>query len=450
MTLVGRLRELRYAGPQRVHDRLYDACRTDRERDAAQLDLWNAEWNRIARTVPYYASAVRSGELPGRFSSWDEFVALVPETTRTLVQRDRDRRASTERRPEWTRMTGGTTAEPIQLPAWKSELRVAQQDVWRARGWYGVHPSSRLFLLWGHAHLLGRGWRGWLKARQRSIYDRIVGYHRYSAYDLSDASMRRAADELLRCRPDYVLGYSVALDRFARVNEDRRPALRSLGVRVVIGAAEGFPAEDSRERLGDLFACPVAMEYGSVETMLMAHTRPEGGYAVLWRSFVVEAIPLAPDSRRARVRVTSLYPRCFPLVRYDLGDEIELDGSRAATAGVSTGSLHGFVRVLGRCNDIVALPDGSTVHSEAITHAVRECPQVQGYQFVQEATGGRVQYLANGPLPATAANAIRERLARIHPSLASVELRHVPALIQTPAGKTRMIVQGSRPAQRGA
>ena len=131
--------------------------------------------------------------------------------------------------------------------------------------------------------------------------------------------MRRAAEELLRFRPAYVLGYSVALDLFAAANRDRREQLRASGVRLVVGTAEAFPTRESANRLRDLFGCDVAMEYGAVETGLLAHTHPEGGYRAFWRSYLLE---VAGGEHPGRLLVTSLYPRCLPLVRYEIGDEI--------------------------------------------------------------------------------------------------------------------------------
>jgi phenylacetate-coenzyme A ligase PaaK-like adenylate-forming protein len=380
--------------------------------------------------------AVATGRLPTRFASWEEFATRLPVATRAFVQKEGARLASAARAADWQRTTGGSTSEPVQLPAWHDERRAAHADLWRARDWYGLTPASPLFLLWGHSHLLGTGWQGWLNARRREVLDRMLGYHRFSAYDLRDDAMRAAGDALLRARPAYLLGYSVALDRLARVNASRAAAMRALGLRAVIGAAEAFPSPDSAARLRELFGCAVAMEYGSVETQLLAHTHPDGGYVVMADSYVLEAEPLAHDRQRARVRVTSLTPRAFPLVRYDLGDEIEFDDAPAPH-----GPVYRFARVVGRCNDYVPLRDGAQIHSEAITHAVRGCAEVLGYQLVQRGDALRLDYLAAAELSAAAGGAVRATLARIHPLLGATELRRVPALQQTRAGKTRMIVR---------
>jgi phenylacetate-coenzyme A ligase PaaK-like adenylate-forming protein len=403
---------------------------------AARLDIqlraFNAEWQRIAVDVPFYRRLVLDGRLPREFRSWREVIDRVPPLTRATVQRDGPGRASDRKPADAARTTGGSTAEPITIPVWHSEIAETTPNVWMARRWYGVEPGSRLFMIWGHKHLLGSGLRGWLNGMQRRIFDAALGYHRFSAYDLRAERLRVAADEMLRCRPDYVMGYSVALDRFARANADRGPALRALGIKVVVAAAEGFPASDSEARLGDLFGAPVAMEYGSVETGLIAHTHPEGGYRAFWQQYFLEAESQG-EGRPARLRVTSLYPRALPLVRYEIGDEIELD---ADPCGLG---VERFRRVVGRCNDYLPLTGGALIHSEAVAHVVAGHPSVDGYQVVSRGADIHLRVAARELDPATEAS-IRERLGRVHKELEHIRIERVDTLRQTAAGKTRTVV----------
>jgi phenylacetate-coenzyme A ligase PaaK-like adenylate-forming protein len=434
MTLTGKLRARLYRDGIARHAALYDSRVSDSERAALQLAALNAEWARIVATTDYWGSLVRGAHLPGTFASLAEFVRCVPSTSRQAVQQHGPAMTSRSKRPDMVRMTGGSTSTPIQLPAWKSEDLSVRDDRWCGRTWYGVDPGSRLFLVWGHGHLLGSGARGWIRARRLEISDRLLGYRRFSAYDLQPAKMRRAADDLLAFRPDYVIGYSVALDLLARTNADRGSALRGLGLRVVIGTAESFPSEDSVQVLRDTFGCPIAMEYGSVEVGVIAHTHPGGGYRVFWKNLFVEAVGEGPTQR---LLLTTLYPRAFPLVRYEIGDEVE-------TTGVSSDTFAGlaeFRRVVGRCNDYVVLNDGFTVHSEVFSHAIRPCSAVRGFQIRQDGDDLRILYTSPDALPSEQESGILDRLRKVHPSLGAIRLERVAALEQTIAGKTRMILR---------
>ena len=433
MTLVGRLRARQYRHEVQRRQAAYDLGMDKEHSEALQLTRLNAEWARLLRMSPWVKRIHRERGLPASFGSLEEYVALVPTTTRTDVQANLAQMQCRGPRPDFFRITGGSTAQPLQLPAWNSEIEVTRPDVWVGRGWYGITPASRLFLLWGHSHLLGTGLTGWVRGRMRSLSDYLLGYQRVSAYDMRAESLRRAGDALERTPPEYVIGYSVALDLFAQVNEDRADRFRSLGVKVVIATSESFPSDQSAGRLERLFGCPVAMEYGAVETGLLAHTHPDGGFRIFWKTYMVDA---AASDHGHQLFVTSLYPRCFPLVRYAIGDNTRLAPDRT---GPEVG-IRRLAEVIGRCNDYVTLPGGAVVHSELFTHALRMCPEVRAYQVVQSPARIYIRYVAPQDLPAMVSAEIRGRIARIHPSLHDIGLERVGQLSQTVAGKTRMVV----------
>ena len=433
VSVAGRVRRWRYR--REIDDRraLHALGSSDETAGAIQLSRLNQEWARTIGASPYFARLCRDRRLPSRFDSLQQFVDEVPPTTRADVQTHGAEMRCRGRKADFFRTTGGSTAQPLQLPAWHSEIEETRPDMWLGRTWYGITPESSVFMLWGHSHLLGTGIAGWYRGNLRRISDFLLGYRRFSAYDLRPERLRLAADLLEREPPDYIIGYSVALDLFAQVNEDRAHQLRAVGVKVVIATSESFPSDDSAGRLEALFGCPVAMEYGAVETGLIAHTRPSGGFDGFWHTNLLDA---APTDRGQQLYVTSLFPRCFPLIRYAIGDNVTLP-TGAQVSGVGIRQL---AKIVGRCNDYVVLEGGAVAHSELFTHAIRTCSQVHAYQVVQSSSGTFIRYVAAQPLPSTTVEEIRVRLGRIHPCLRTIHLERVEQLRQTIAGKTRMIV----------
>ncbi len=432
MTWAGDLRARRMSPVLRDLETEYGDASGERDRERAQLQLLNVEWRRVVASSPYYAALCRERSIPDAFPSLETFAREVPVTRRSDVQTRGREMTCRGRPPDFLRTTGGSTSQPVQIPAWNGENRRTEPNTWLGRGWYGITPASRMFLIWGHSHLLGAGWARHSRKLERWFRDAMLGYTRFPAYDLRDGAMRSAATVLIRARPECVLGYSVALDRLARANADRREALRGAGVRLVVATAESFPSEDSATRLEDLFGCPVAMEYGAVETGVMAHTHPDGGFRFFWRSYLVEAAASAGGSA---LLVTSLYPRCFPLVRYEIGDEI------VPSAGSPTIGLTACERILGRCNDYVVLSDGATIHSETFSHAFKPFPEIAAFQVVQESERLVIRFVGDRPLPERVEAAIRARLRDVHPALAAASFERRDALEQTVAGKTRMVIR---------
>lgn len=398
-----------------------------------QLNQFNRQWQVIRRHVPYFQNLHLQKNLPTWLSTWQEFKEVIPVMERKTVQSDPEALTNRTRRPDYWRTTGGSTAQPLQIPAWNPEREFASKDMWYARSWFGVGPSDKLFLIWGHSHLLGSGSQGWLNGAMRRLKDSFLGYYRYSAYDLSERGLREAAEALLSFQPAYIIAYAVALDRFATVNRHRQAAFHRLGLKVAIATAESFPRADSAGFIAEVLGCPVVMEYGAVETGPIAHQRLDGRYSVFWRHYFLEGQESDHLSGAYEIFVTSLYPRCFPLVRYKVGDLISANPN-------SEHFGQQFETVIGRCNDLVTLANGGIVHSEAFTHAVKEIPSLTGYQVVQSADGDiTLNYMAEKPLRPDEIAEIRRRLTQINSDLTGISIERVQALEQTIAGKTRPI-----------
>ncbi|HEX9048236.1 MAG TPA: hypothetical protein VF988_14520, partial [Verrucomicrobiae bacterium] len=125
---------------------------------AGQLKNVQAIWADCTADVPYYRNLVKSGAAPERISSWKDFHA-IPELSREILQNKAAEFIRLSGPPEVTKMTGGSTGAPVRFGMWQQEdqvLRRLKLALWIRAGYT---PDSRLFLIWGHAHLLGTGWR---------------------------------------------------------------------------------------------------------------------------------------------------------------------------------------------------------------------------------------------------------------------------------------------------
>jgi len=409
-----------------------------------QLEQFNVVWQEVLRDAPYYAAQTKRSSLPNRFESWEEFSSAMPVLDRAALKGNLDRISLARSQPDYWRTTGGSTAEPLQLPAWRNEDRHTARNTWFARSWFGANAADRLFLLWGHSHLLGEGISGRVNSAKRRLKDGCAGYLRFSAYDLSEARMREAGRMVLRFRPGYVLGYASALHRLALFNKDRESDFRKLGLKVAIATGESFPALDSSDLISGVLGCPVAMEYGAVETGIIAHQRPSGQFQVFWGSYYVEGIPSPeyPDSHE--VVITALYPRLTPLIRYRIGDLI-------AGTSAALGIGEKFDRVIGRANDGIVIGKNGFVHSEAFSHVMRDIDRIQAFQVVQKSNREiTINYTSEEILPLDMTRLIDQRLRKIDRRLSSVCMNRVAEIGGTIAGKSKRIVSYVRNAGNDA
>jgi phenylacetate-CoA ligase len=394
-----------------------------------QLTLFRPCWIDVVRDVPYYRRLAETRSVPLDISSWEEFCATVPITEKTDVQREGKMFWNRIRKPDFFRTTGGSTAEPVQLPAWRSEAAQTEANEWMARQWYSIDPEDSSFRIWGHSHILGRGLRGKFNAVVRNVKDSVLQISRISAYNLSEEALHRAWLRLADDHHDYAVGYSGALDSMARVPNNitlRRP------LKAVIATGEGFPRSDSDTVISRAFCCPVASEYGCMEAGAIAHTHPDKpGFHVFWRSYFIEAL----ESGQAgvyRILVTSLYPRCFPLIRYDLGDLIE---ASEPSIGITS-----FKQVLGRNNSFIELPTGERIHSMALSSAVKDLASVLGYQLINDSTKLELLVRPSPTFQDSDLKLIHTRLCKLHPSLERIRVVQTNRFYKTRAGKTPAVI----------
>lgn len=402
----------------------------DEEWPIRQLDALRRVWADACTDIPYYRGLVADGRAPAEIRTWQD-VRSLPELTREVLQAHPEQFLRRSGPPPGFIRTAGSTGTPLRIGIGQAErdlMRIVKVSAWAE---FGYTPASRVFLIWGHAHLLGTGARGRVNQFKRVVADRLLGYRRVDAYRLNDEICRQYAEELIAFRPLALISYAAALDVFARYTGAFRDRFRALGLRFVLATAEAPPRPDTVSRLEDLFGCPVVEEYGGAEFGQVAFRRSGGPFDVYHDLNYLECVP-AGDASAALV--TSLYPRYLPLVRYRVGD---------ALVG-PTVLLHGHVRrfdaVAGRVNDAVRLDGGDLVHSVAVFHCIHQEDQVHGIQLLLDDDGIELRLVAGDDDRASMERRIRERLRQVHPALEHARFRYVDDLQATAAGKRRWFI----------
>lgn len=400
-----------------------------------QLSTFNQLWNNIHENVPYYKELLLNKKVPKYIESFDDFKQL-PIIDRTYARENVLDFSDQSMDPNHWITTGGSTGTPLKYPSWTKEASNYEPNLWYARSFYNISRSDRMFRLWGHSHTLGTGLSKYKKMIAFKIGLPLIGYKRFSAYDLSKEKLLEAGSQILNFKPNYIIGYSKALRMLAEANKERRNEFHNLNLKAVIGAAEGFDKEEDIGAIEDIFGCPVGLEYASMETKILAHTHPDGEYKLLWRNNLVECVDEnGKPSESGRILVTSLYPRAFPLVRYELGDIITY-------AKKDSESVYAFGRVQGRDNDFLMLDEDTPIHSESITHAIKLSDNIIAYQIRYSTEYNYTIYIkVNDSFKSIAIDEIRRRLSLIDVRLNEIEIKVASELRQTMAGKTKWLMK---------
>lgn len=419
-----------------------------------QLRRFNQLWAGYCDRIPYYRDLARGG-VPRSFRSWKEFDERVPPLTKALVrERSRDLQDPL-RAAEYERVTGGSTGEPTRMAEWHSARRWTMLDKWMGRAWWGVTPADSVFMIWGHSHTLNRSTAGRIGLASRKLRDSLLGTYRLSAYDLGSESLAAGLEALFRMRPRLVIGYSGAIEYIARAAADLSDRFSALKMKGVLATGEQFMTEQGPKLVTSTFGAPLMMEYGSVETDVVAYCHPHfqaemglppgAGYRVFWQSYLLEA--RCTPGATGPALITSLFPRCTPLVRYEIGDRIE------TLPGHSTDSLLFFRSVVGRMNEMIQLPDSTQVHTMAIKHCVEHRPEVVRFQMARRNSEFVLrldlspQARAGGePVRSSVADSIMAKLRLVNPQLASTRIAFDEQFELTAAGKLLSYVDHDKPA----
>jgi phenylacetate-coenzyme A ligase PaaK-like adenylate-forming protein len=324
----------------------------------------------------------------------------------------------------------------------RDQMRIVKLSAWMD---FGYTPASRLFLIWGHAHLLGTGWKGKFNHRKRKLADSFLGYQRVDAYRLDRASCVEYAEKLLRFRPLGLIGYTSALDLFARYTQQFRERFRALGLRFVLATAEPMQSPETQSLLEDLFGCPVVQEYGGAEFGQVAFKVGSAPFEVYSDLAYAECQAAEVDNPQAYpLLVTTLYPRYLPLFRYRVGDAI------IGPERLPHGHVTRFAAVAGRLNDEIRLDDGASIHSVAIFHCIHQEPSVLNIQMMLKDADIEIRLVSTSPSDTSVETRVRKRLAQVHAQLGKARITFEEDVQTNRAGKRRWFVDARTKPQPSA
>lgn len=413
---------------------LGEACLRS-EIESKQVLSFNRIWNRVFTVVPFYRDWQCKYCLPdaiNNLSELDDWPVLTKADLRDLRKFVR----SDVPEPKGRIITGGSTGEPVRLPSWDDWSTGVSQTVGRKA--YGVEPGDKVFMLWGHEHLYGTGFKRKINIYKRRFKDWLANWKRVSAYDLSVGAMRAAFVTFGKFQPKAVLGFSPAVLAFVRHNKDRARTVES--VKVVICSAGPLSAAEKQE-IEAFFDAKVCMEYGSVECGVMAYTRPEDGrYYTFWNTHLIQA--QKDDSGNYKALVTRLVDCYVPLIRYDIGDYLDLEGEDVVACARS---VLGMKDVLGRPSEMISFACGVSFFGALIGDCVKQVPAVLSSQIAVDE--GRnileIRITADGALSGDDIKLIKNRFELTVADAHKLDVRivQVEKLQMTNGGKVPRVVR---------
>lgn len=387
------------------------------------------------RTVPRYrAYSHLLGHLQAPsadvFSLLLEFPAIARDEVRS------DPKAFMSNRPGTRRLvrtlTSGTTGTPFAT--WMDTGTFMRTDAlwWRRSAWSGHREGDWIARIVGDPIVPladaspKEPWR--MSWTDRRIY--------LSSFHLRRDTAHAYLDLIDRVRPAFVQGYPSSLEILARFALERGKPLQWTP-RAVWYASEPMYAHQ-RDVVTRAFGAPLVGLYGSAERIVSAAECEKGCYHLAALDGFVEGQFGRLDSREPAL-VTTLMNRVMPLIRFELGDNIQPAPDLSCECGRT---LPVIEPVITKHEDWVETPSGRHVSSSVLTWAFKDLEGVRRSQIVQlDGSAIEVHIDADEQAFAAASEVLRARLGEM--LFGEMELRFVldRSIRVTESGKTRFVVR---------
>ncbi|GAB4244536.1 MAG: phenylacetate--CoA ligase family protein [Acidobacteriota bacterium] len=325
--------------------------------------------------VPYYQQlAAELGVRRADFQGPEDLRRLPLLTKEIVRRRGRHLVARNARRfhPR-TYSTTGTSGEPLHflLDAEANALEFVYY--WRHWGWGGFRLGTRFAEISNHYFLCHRD-----RVESPYYYQPHLRRLLLNGLLLAPKTAGALAHALQSHRIRFLKGLAGALHAF--VLSLREAGWSELPLTCVFSTGEVLTPWQ-RAAIESFFRCRALDSYGHMERTVAVSECPAGGYHVNEDYGLLQLEHSEPSNGRPRARVigTGLYNRAMPLLRYEVGDEVEPAPDETPCSCGRTFPL--IRRVLGRSRDVIRAPDGRYVTGLFLVAEL--VPELECAQFVQ-------------------------------------------------------------------
>jgi len=342
-----------------------------------QLDSLRNFLADIGAHVPYYSELFQSlGFDPNKLSSIKQLQQL-PLTGKPEIRANQDQLKADDAVGLTRFNTGGSSGEPLIFYIGSKRVSHDVAAKWRATRWWNVDIGDPEIVVWGSPIELGA------QDRVRQIRDKLFRTQLLPAFEMSEEKLDEFIATIQQVKPPMLFGYPSALAHIAGHAQKRGIDLSSIGIRVAFVTSERL-YDHQREKIEQVFGCPVANGYGGRDAGFIAHQCPEGSLHITSEDIIVEIVDsggqVLPVGKSGEIVVTHLATRDFPFVRYRTGDMGILSDELCRCGR----GLPVLKEVQGRSTDFLMAKDGTVLHGLALIYILRDLPGIASFKITQE------------------------------------------------------------------
>lgn len=395
-----------------------------------------------AQSVPYYRNLFsRSSLTPSDFKTVEDLKKLPVLSKEAIRENLGSFLAQNISRfhPRLT-LTCGTMGEPLRFYLDKDANILEFVYYWRHWSWAGYRLGDRFAELGSTSFLARRN-----RHRKMSFWQPQLRRLMLNSACISPDQAKEMSRLIRKHRTKFLKGTASSV--YCLALSLKEAGIKDLSFRAIFTTGE-ILTPHYRALIESVFNSPILDSYGHMERTVAVCQCPEGRYHINSDYGILELEELRPHSEGetfiGRAVGTSLYNRAMPLIRYDIGDYIEISSKPATCPCGRTLPLAKAIH--GRVDDIISTPDGRFVTSLiAIPELLRG---VRFIQFIQESW----REISAHVVPSDEWNAKEEERLRYYlETMVGREMKirviliSEKEIITEPSGKRRLVVSRIKP-----
>ena len=271
--------------------------------------------------------------------------------------------------------TGVSTGKPVTFYMTFDEWTLKMAVKYRGESWAGKPIGTPATIIWGHD--LKPNWFSWKKYL---LYWRLQKYQFLSAFKVGDRDLvdyvrriKRNGSKFLESYVTVVYNMALTIERYGL----KPPHLDG----IIVGGERLYDFQ--KEKIEQVFQCPVFNRYGCTEFSNVAHEcREHDGMHINADRVVVEVVddsgaPVYDEA--GDIVITDLDSRAMPLIRYRIGDRGAMTKERCRC-----GNNFPILRnVVGRVSEVLVTPTGEQIHDLFFIWLLSRMPGVTRFKIVQ-------------------------------------------------------------------
>lgn len=302
-------------------------------------------------------------------------ITQLPILSKEMLRQNIEQIKTIDKRKGILSKTGGTTGKAIEVIFTLDNIQERYAFLDNFRSQYGYVLGKRTAWFSGKALLSKtdtqkkRFWKTdyWFKVRY------------YSTFHIKTPYLKYYLENLIQFKPEYIIGFPSSILEIAKYGIQNGYHFPPDTIKAIFPTAETI-TEEIRNCLEVFFKTVVYNQYASSEGAPFIFECSKNNLHLEMQSGVYEVLDQNNNpTKSGKLIVTSFTTKGTPLIRYDIGDDIELSDNIC-----TCGNNNPIVKtILGRTDDYVYSKENGKINLGNISNTLKETKGIIQFQVIQ-------------------------------------------------------------------